>query len=263
MAEKAKKIKALLLDLEGTLFLKGTQLPGAMQTIAGLREVGVEMRFLTNTDSKTTHTIQQELAQLDLKVPETEIFTAASAARQFLKQHPDSRSFFLLSAELQAAFDVFTKKDGPINFVVVGDCREQVTYETLNQAFQYLMEGAELIALQKGRYFVRANGYNLDTGAFVQMFEYASGKTAQVMGKPTRTFFQMGLDHLGFQAEEVLVVGDDVTTDVAGAKALDARSVLVRTGKFSEQLLKQSSVQPDFIIDSIADLLKLVKELGV
>jgi ribonucleotide monophosphatase NagD (HAD superfamily) len=83
------------------------------------------------------------------------------------------------------------------------------------------------VALQKGRYFVREEGYFLDTGAFVAMLEYSSGKTARVLGKPSQEFFHLALSHVGCTPAEAAIVGDDINTDIAGAARTGALGVLV------------------------------------
>lgn len=255
------RIKALLLDLDGTLYFKGKPLPRAAQALDALRESGRRLRFLTNTDSKSAITLQRELAAMGFKIEVEEIFSAASAALHYLREHAAKRCYCLVSHELAPAFAPFHAKDGAVDYVVIGDCRETVNYSVLNAAFRHLMAGAEILALQKGRYFVSEDGYNVDTGAFVQLLEYASGKTATVLGKPSAEFFAAAIKQVHCSPDEVMVVGDDVATDIAGAQAVGALSVLVRTGKYAKDTLEASAAKPDFIVDSIADVPQLLTEI--
>ena len=257
-----KPIKALLLDLDGTLYFRGAQIPNAQRTLETLRKMDFGLRFLTNTDSKTAETLQREVAAMGLAVEEEEVFSAVSAGLHFLRRHPDKRSYCLVSQELTAAFAPFLAEEGAVDYVVVGDCRDSVSYATLNTAFRHVMAGAEILALQRGRYFVSEDGYNLDTGAFVQLLEYGSGKAARVLGKPSADFFRFAIRHIGCSPEEAVVIGDDVTTDIAGARAVGALCVLVRTGKFSRKSLEASSVKPDWVVDSIADVPQLLSEIA-
>jgi len=249
-----KRFAALLLDLDGNLYFKGEPLPGAIDTVAELRRRGVTMRFLTNTDSKAPASVAAGLQAMGFDIDAAEVFTPASAVAQFFAQNPGKRCHCLLSEELNWLFAPYISADGQADYVIVGDCRQAVTYDFLNRAFQQVMGGAGIIALQRGRYFVRANGYNLDTGAFVAMLEYASGKEARVLGKPSAEFFNLCLDEIGVRAADVAVVGDDVTTDIVGARNIGATAVLVRTGKFSPQALRDAPQQPDLVLDSVADL---------
>lgn len=251
--------KALLIDLEGTLYVKNEPIDGAVEVIADLKRLGIPLRFLTNTDSKTPKGMKVKLDQMGFDIAETEIFTPVTAAMKFLEQQKRKSGYFLVTAELQTLFAPYAVKDQTADYVVVGDFRDHVEYETLNKAFQHIMSGAELIALQKGKYFIRENGYNLDTGAFVQLLEYASDKTAYVLGKPSKDYFSLALDELAVSAEEAAIIGDDLTTDIMGADMIGAEGILVKTGKYTTAALTQPAVKPDKIIDSIRQLPLLLK----
>lgn len=259
---QGRRLKALLLDLDGTLYFRGAPLPLAVRTVAALRSMGLALRFLTNTDSKSTCTLHRDLANMGFTVADSELFSAASAGLHFLQEMPDKRSYCLVSADLAPAFAPFHAERGTVDYVVVGDFRDSVSYEALNTAFRHVMAGAEIVALQKGRYFVSNDGYNLDTGALVALLEYASGKKAKEIGKPSARFFRMAIEGLGCSASEVAVVGDDVTTDIAGAQAVGALGVLVRTGKFSDEALDRSPCKPDFVVDSIVDVAELLSTIA-
>jgi HAD superfamily hydrolase (TIGR01458 family) len=124
----------------------------------------------------------------------------------------------------------------------------------LDRAFRHVMAGAELVALQKNRYWRRGDGLSLDVGPFVAALEYATARAAHVVGKPAPGFFDGVLRGLGGAAREAAMVGDDVESDVGGALAAGLSGVLVRTGKFREEAVAASGVEPTATIDSIADL---------
>lgn len=262
MNRNPERLKAILSDLDGTVYFRGEMIPGADRALDDLRLRGFKLRFLTNTDSKSTETIHEELARMGLDIPADEIFTPVTALREFLDQNPGKRCRFLISKGLQAELEP-APADGPVDYVVVGDFRESVSYEALNAAFRDLMDGAELIALQKGRCFYDAGGPNIDTGAFVALLEYASGKTARVLGKPSAEFFNLALKHAGCGPEEALVVGDSLASDITGAKNAAIPAVLVRTGQFDPDELERSQIKPDLTLASIADLSHLLCEIGV
>jgi len=98
------RFKLLLIDLEGTLYFKGAPIPGAAEALRELAAMGFHLRFLTNTDSKTAATIGAELTTLGLRLAASEIFTPATAALAFFREHPDARCYGLLSPELATAF---------------------------------------------------------------------------------------------------------------------------------------------------------------
>ena len=98
-----------------------------------------------------------------------------------------------------------------------------------------------------------------DIGAFVAGLEYVTGHTARIMGKPSLDFFRLGLDSLGLPPASVAMVGDDIDSDVGGGQAAGMGGILVKTGKFRKSYAESSNIQPDAIIDSIADLPALLK----
>ena len=136
-------IKAVLLDLEGTLYAHGAPLPGACQALAELRAAGLRLRFLTDSDSKTSDGIAQNLAAIGLEIPSDAIFTPAIAALELLRQQPGVRCFGLMSQELRAAFTPLLAEIGPVRYVLVGDVRECLSYAAFDAAFRHLMAGAE------------------------------------------------------------------------------------------------------------------------
>ena len=146
--------------------------------------------------------------------------------------------------------------------MIVGDLGEAFGYDVLNGAFRNLMNGAELIALQKNRYWLRADGLSLDVGPFVAALEYASGQEAYVVGKPARGFFDQVLVGLGVEPTAAVMIGDDIESDIGGALGAGLQAVLVRTGKYREERVRESGITPTAIVDSIADVPDLLGRPG-
>lgn len=252
-------VRAVLLDLEGTLFAKGKALPGAASVVAGLREQGLGVRFVTNIDSQSPAKVAAELGGFGLDVPVEDLFTPVSAAQTFFVSAPDARVATLISNALQGEF-ANLERSAPYTHVLVGDCRDVLDYALLDRAFRALRAGAELVALQRGRYFRRADGDHLDTGAVVAGLEYSAGVKARVLGKPSVDFFSLAARSLGVLVQECVVVGDDATSDIAGGRDAGAHTVQVRTGKYADQHLEGITGSADKTIDSVADLPALLRE---
>ncbi|MCT9008511.1 HAD-IIA family hydrolase [Streptomyces rhizosphaerihabitans] len=251
--------RSVLLDLDGTLHAKGARIPGSAEAVAELRELGFALRFLTNTDSRPAEDILAALADRGLDVREEELFTPVLAARAYLTGTPDARVYPLVSRALRAGFG--TPDGGPYTHVLVGDCRDTLDYPALDGAFRALRTGAELVALQRGRYFKSADGDHIDTGGVVAALEYAAGVSARVLGKPSADFFALAAASLSTDPDGCVVVGDDATTDIAGGRAAGLRTVQVRTGKYADQLAEGSHREADHVVDSVADVPALLREL--
>jgi len=246
--------RGVLLDVDGTLATRGRAISGARSTIDWLREHGIPLRLLTNIDSRAPETVCRELAGVGIDVDVAAVFTPVVAALRFLEQRPGARCHLLLSSELAGRFAAHDAQGGRADYVLVGDCREVAGFPQLDAAFRSLMDGAQLLAMQRGRWWQAVGGPSLDTGAFVALLEYASGQTARCFGKPSRDFFEMALADLGCEAREVVVVGDDPDSDLAGARTVGARCLLVRTGKLSGRGATDAAGPGVRVIDSIADL---------
>jgi HAD superfamily hydrolase (TIGR01458 family) len=223
------EIKGILADLDGTLYVGDEPVAGAREALRRLKSSGILVRCVTNTTRRPRSAVHAQLESLGFEVAEGEIFTPARAAARFLG---DRSCFPLIDDSLREDLAGVRLTDGQPDFVLVGDLGEGFGYGRLNEAFRRLMEGAGLLALQKNRYWLAADGLSLDAGPFVAALEYASGKTATVVGKPQENFFRLALEELGLEAGEVAMVGDDPESDVAGARAAGLLGYQVQTGKY-------------------------------
>ena len=246
--------KAFLIDMDGTLYFKGELCPGAIETVNYLRQENYQLRFLTNTTAKTPKMLHAQMQTLGFDIYEDEIFNATYACLQYLRSQPKNRCHFMVDDAVKAFFKEIPVDDDAPDFVVVGDYGEGFDFRTLNHAFRLLMNGAELVALQKNLYWFSAEGMFLDCGAFVTLLEAAAGKTATVMGKPSETFFKIALESLRLSPSEAVVVGDDITSDIVGAENMRVRSILVKTGRFKPSQLENPVAAPTWVLNSIAEL---------
>jgi HAD superfamily hydrolase (TIGR01458 family) len=244
-------IRGLLLDLDGTLYVGGEAVAGAREAVGSLKASGFAVRYVTNTTRKPRGWVCERLLSVGFEVEEAEIFTPARAAAGRIGA---GTCFALVDDSLLADLAGLDLTDKYPDYVLVGDLGEGFTYERLNPAFRHLMEGAELLALQKNRYWQTDVGLSLDAGPFVAALEYASGKRASVVGKPEPDFFRLALQDIGLAAHEVAVVGDDAEADVIGAKRAGLVGIQVRTGKW-----RADTTEADHVLDSIADLPRVVE----
>jgi HAD superfamily hydrolase (TIGR01458 family) len=247
-------IRGILLDLDGTLYVGGEAVAGAREAVGSLRASGLAVRYVTNTTRKPRGWVCGRLRSMGFEVGEEEIFTPALAA---VGRIGSGTCFALVDDSLMDDLAGLTLTDDRPDYVLVGDLGEGFTYERLNPAFRHLMDGAELLALQKNRYWQTDAGLALDVGPFVAALEFASGKIASVVGKPEREFFRLALEDLGLRAEEVAMVGDDAETDVVGARRAGLVGIQVRTGKW-----RADAGEADLVIDSVVDLPEIVDLQG-
>jgi HAD superfamily hydrolase (TIGR01458 family) len=253
-------VKGLLIDLDGVLYVGDRPVSGAREAIEELERNEIIFRFVSNTTRKCRRTIARKLATMGFHIPEKYIFTPPLAAIEYMRGNKLDRYFLLTTGDVDQDFERFGSNDnsGKVDCVILGDAGDTITYNSLNHAFRQIMGGAELIALERDRYWMDRDGLTLSAGPFAAALEFAAGKRATVVGKPSVAFFKLALRDMGLHAEQVVMVGDDITTDIGGAQAAGIPGVLVRTGKFHERDLTHSGITPWKIIDSIAEVREIL-----
>lgn len=247
-------IRGCLFDLDGTIYQAGRIIAGAAETLQRLREAGILYRFVTNTTRKPRAEVVTYLGQLGVQANPEDCLTPPVAAAAWLQARKVERIFPLVhEATLQDLRPFVIDRESP-EYVVAGDLGEDWNLSILNAAFQALMQGAELLALQKNRYWRRHERLILDAGAFVAALEYSSGKRARLIGKPSPEFFQTATHDLGLPPDQVVMIGDDLEGDVEGARLAGLRGVAVRTGKYRSEDEESAIRISDHVLDSVADL---------
>lgn len=247
-------VRAVLLDLDGVLYVEDEPLPGSADAVAALRALGLALRFVTNTTSRPRGRTLEKLERLGFGVSDPELITPAALAVRHCQERGHKRVALLMRDAVKADFAGLEEADGPADAVIIGDLGTAFDYDALNRAFRLVMDGAELVALQKNRYWLTADGLSLDVGPFVAAIEYATRQEAFVAGKPSPGFFELVLRDLGVEAKYAAIVGDDVETDVGGGLRAGLPAVLVRTGKYRPDAVRASGIEPTATVDSIAEV---------
>jgi len=243
-------IGGVLIDLGGVVYQGRAALPGSIEAIERLKADGIATRFLTNTTSIPQSAILARLQSFGLPVSREELFTPAVAARAYIVAH-DLRPHYLMCPELLEDFRGMAKGKRPA--VVIADAGDGFTYASLNDAFRRLDAGAEFIALASNRVFVNDDGeLSLDVGAFVAALEYATGRTATILDKPSAEFFHLAVADMGLLPGEVAMIGDDAEFDVAAARAAGLFGFLVKTGKWTPGSAERLNLPPEIEFDDFA-----------
>ncbi|GGY07721.1 HAD-IIA family hydrolase [Streptomyces djakartensis] len=261
-----ESVRAVLIDIDGVLTVSWRPLPGAVEALREVREAGPAVLLVTNTTSRTRSSIAGTLADAGFPVSADDILTAPAATAAYLAEHrPGARCALLNSGDIEEDLDGvtvvdMTETDAVPDVVLVGGAGPGFGYEALDRAFGHLQRGAGLVAMHRNLYWRTAEGLRLDSGAFLAGLERAARVEAEITGKPARAFFEAALSRLGVGADEAVMVGDDVESDVLAAQRAGVTGVLVRTGKFQPEALEAADGTPDHVIDSFADLPALLRE---
>ncbi|AAU92837.1 hydrolase, haloacid dehalogenase-like family [Methylococcus capsulatus str. Bath] len=254
MDEHNRNIHGVLFDLDGVLYVDSQPIPGAVEAVAKIKAGGWICRFVTNTSTSSLATLERKIRALGFPVERSEIISAPQAALRHLRTTGLS-AHLLLEDDVKADFAGIPQASmEDAEALVLGDIPEVWTHDCLDRMFNAILRGAQLIAVHKNRFWQTGQGLRMDIGGLVAALEYCAGVRPWVMGKPSADFFAIALRDMGLPPERVAIVGDDIEADIGGGRAAGLYGILVRTGKFRPFQLETGSMQPDRIIDSIADL---------
>jgi HAD superfamily hydrolase (TIGR01458 family) len=247
----------ILLDVDGVLHVSGAPIAGAADAVEQLRENGHRLRFVTNNTTHSRRRLAEQIRGFGVELEDGELQTTPTAAGHALK---GKRVLALTMPDIVEDLGESELVGEGADAVLLGGADETpetnlvFSFMNLARAFHELEAGAELYSLHKNRWWQTKQGPLLDAGAFVAGLEYAAEIEATVLGKPSPAYFKAALDALDADAEMTWMVGDDFEADIAGAQRHGMKTVLVRTGKFRPDAIERTSIRPDGIISSVAQL---------
>ncbi|KZT19770.1 hypothetical protein NEOLEDRAFT_1123728 [Neolentinus lepideus HHB14362 ss-1] len=279
-------IAALLIDLSGTLHVGSTPAPHAVSAIEKLRQSHIPFRFCTNTSKESTDDLKGRLKRMGFEVrgsrdsEEEEVWSSLGAVKRVLASKGLRKPYFILTEsaveECVSAIPSYRQalEDEGLSYdaVVIGLAPERFHYDAMNTAFRTLIsrnpEQVPFIATHKAKYIRTPDGQlSLGPGPFVTALEHASGVNAEVLGKPSKEFFETVIGSIQLpDSGRIAVIGDDVEADFGeGAIELGLWRVLVKTGKYRVgDESKPGITPPDEVQDSFASFIDslLASQLG-
>lgn len=254
------RYSAYIFDLDGTIYLGDTLLPDAAATIARLRTDGSKVLFLSNNPTRTRAQYAAKLTALGIPTtPEAVINSSYVMVRWLCAEAPGSRIFVIgeqpLCDELAAAgFDLATDAGG-VEFVIASFDRT-FTYRKLQIAFDAIRAGARFVATNPDRYCPTPTGGEPDAAAIIAAIEACTAHPVEVVvGKPSPIMARTVANMLQLPPEQCLIVGDRLETDIAMGRAAGMTTVLTLTGATDRRTLIDASIQPDYVIESLDELI--------
>lgn len=270
-------VRALLLDLDGVIVLAEKPVEGSAAAIATLAEKRIPFRIVTNTSLVSRATLSRWGASMGAPIPADRFQSALSVSAAYTARHFPGQPLYVLASD--DALSEFAgqrllshedagNRDARAAAVVVGDSPESATWDNLNRAFRLIRNGAELIGMHKNRWWLTPDGPTIDSGAFVAGLEFATGARARIVGKPAPEFFREAATQLATEVRsrgepalrrhEILIVGDDLETDIRAAQRSGLRGAFVLTGKHTRTDLAAARERrrpaPDLVAESLAEV---------
>ena len=255
-------VEAVFLDLDGTIYLGGDLIPGALDFLARCEARGVRRFFLSNNSSRSVTQYHAKLAGLGIPCTEEDILLSTHDLLAWLRNEGIARTYAVATEGMCAMMEAagFTTRDEDPEYVVLGYDTE-VTYEKLQTASVHLHRGVPLVASHPDMVCPSPEGGLPDVGAYLALFEATTGvQPDHICGKPEPGMILHAIEALGLRPDQCAMVGDRLYTDMAMANRAGVVGVLVLSGEATEadvEALPENALQrPDVIVHSVDALLR-------
>lgn len=247
----------LLIDLDGVLRIDGRLARGAKKLLSVIQERKIPACILSNTTRLPADAIAAFFGKENISLSGIPVHTALLATHDYVMEKYKSAAVHC-AALSKKVFDDIPQNELP-EAVIIGDLGRQWSYDVMNDIFRQVMRGADLIAMHMNKFQKEEGRLMLDAGPFIAAIEYATGKKATLIGKPSKIFFTTALRKLKFNENSGFVmIGDDLEADIKAAQDAGGKGILVLTGKTSRDMLLKSSVRPDKVAANLDEVIHLL-----
>jgi HAD superfamily hydrolase (TIGR01450 family) len=252
--------RGYIFDLDGTVYLGDALLPTTGETITALRVRGCRTVFISNNPTHTRQEYAARLTRLGLHTPVEDILNSSQVMVDFLTRHmPGARLFVVgeqpLCDDLLAAG--FNLVDDPARVeAVIASFDRTFVYRKLKIAFDAIRRGARFFATNPDRYCPVPGGGEPDCAAIIAAIEACTGVQVEaVVGKPSGYMIDAALNLMCLPAEDCLMIGDRLETDVRMGLDAGMSAALILTGATPESALETATIQPTYILRQLAEII--------
>ncbi|MEZ4516037.1 MAG: HAD-IIA family hydrolase [Chloroflexota bacterium] len=264
-----KKITKLIMDMDGVLWHGDTPMPGLVDYFHALDTAGIDYILATNNATKRIVQYAEKLAGFGVHVPAEKILTSAESTAVYLAEEYDLDTPIyivgdsgLYEAITSHGFRILSPADvrnGEFAPVVVVGLSRTITYEGLAMAAHLVERGARFIGTNPDASFPSEIGPLPGSGAIIAVVEASTGVTPFIIGKPAPVMFHEAIDRLGGDPDTIAMVGDRLSTDIAGGRDAGLQTIMVLSGISTREEAEQGDIHPDYIVDDISAIPDLLK----
>ena len=256
MDKSLNGIKAVFLDLDGTIYLGGNLIDGAIEFLNRCEEKGVQRFFLSNNSSKSVTEYVAKLHGFGIPAEAKDVLLSTHDLLSWLGKEGVTETFLVGTEGMRSMLEevgVSTRSNEP-QYVVLG-YDTQIDYEKLTTASIHLHNGVPLVASHPDIVCPSPDGGLPDVGAYLALFKVTTGvEPTHICGKPNAGMILHKIEELDLQPSECAMVGDRLYTDMEMAERAGAVGVLVLSGEATMDDLEAASQTPDLVVKSVADL---------
>ncbi len=258
-----RQMKGFIFDLDGTVYLGDKLIEGAAETIQALRDRGDKVLFLTNKPIASRQSYVEKLNALGIAAQLDEVLNSSQLTALYLQKNLKEHENVLvigeqpIKDELKTHGISFVEDSFNVNYIVLSWDR-QFHYNDLNLMHQAVVRGAKVLASNPDLTCPIEGGELPDTGALIAALEASTGKKIDlVLGKPSIMAAQIASEYLQLEPSECFMIGDRLETDIKMGNDAGMQSVLVLTGVATREMATASVSKPDYIFNSIVDVVSL------
>jgi len=253
-----ENVKAVFLDLDGTIYLGSSLISGALDFLKRCDEKGVKRFFLSNNSSRSVSQYVEKLHKLDIPCTADDVLLSTHDLLSWLKQNDVNRTYAIATDGMCEMLENegITVRDVNPQYVVLGYDTE-INYEKISMASIHLHKGVPLVASHPDMVCPSPEGGLPDVGAYLAMLKVTTGvDPVHITGKPNPGMIMHKIEELGYSPEECAMVGDRLYTDMEMANRAGCVSVLVLSGEATLEDLQESDVDVDVVVESVDSLLR-------
>ncbi|NJE25903.1 HAD family hydrolase [Thermococcus sp. MV5] len=257
----------IIFDMDGVIYRGKEAVDGTKEVIEFLKSTKIPFVFLTNNSTRNARMYREKLREMGIEVEEERIITSGYATAHYLKKHFEKGNVFVIGGEglreelKSIGWPVITleevrEKWRDVKYVVVG-LDPKLTYEKLKYGCLAIRNGAKFIGTNPDTTYPSEEGILPGAGSIIAALKVSTEKEPLIIGKPYEPVFEVVKEKL--KADEIWVVGDRLDTDIAFAKKIGAKAIMVLTGVNTLEDIEKSEVKPDIVLPSIRELLEYIK----
>ncbi|HEV8662668.1 MAG TPA: HAD-IIA family hydrolase [Candidatus Methylomirabilis sp.] len=256
------RFQGYVFDLDGTIYRGPRMIDGAAATVRALRERGAKVCFLSNKPIESRARYAEKLRGFGIAADlENVVNSSYVMARYLAARDPGAPVYVIgeppLKEELTAAGLTVLQDPTGVRYLIIAFDRT-FDYGKLRDALIAVRRGARMLATNPDRTCPTEEGEIPDAAGMIGAVEAVTNRKVElVVGKPNRIMLDVALERLGLPPGACLMVGDRLETDIAMGRAAGMPTALVLTGVTRREELAAAPVRPDYILESIRDLLTL------
>jgi len=252
-------IRALIIDIDGTLWRGNTPMSGLVPFFDFLQQRGIAFVIVTNNSVETPAQYQHKLAGFGIDIQIDNILTCSLATADYLKREKAGATIYVLGEKAlhqilrQAGFTIAENASQPVDAVVVGG-GTALTYDNLKHAILLIQRGACFVGTNPDLLVPTEEGLVPEAGTTLAAIQAATGVLPTVIGKPERMLFEMAIEKMNSHTSQTAMIGDRLDTDILGGQRAGLKTILITTGVDNERTIPQKKIYPDAVFSSLDEL---------